>query len=173
MRLPRIHLPVHLTLVTALLLGAGACASTDTGSDTESVTTESVVTVQDPWVKATEEDMTAVFGTLVNTGDHEVTVTGASSPVAPVVEIHEVVMSGGAMAMQEKADGITIPAGGSHLLEPGGDHLMLMELTQPIHPGDEVSITLTFADGTTLEFQAVAKPFAGGEETYHPHEGEH
>ena len=45
---------------------------------------------------------------------------------------------------------------------------MLMNLAQPVKPGDEVTFTLTFADGRTAEFTAIAKPFAGAGESYDP-----
>lgn len=158
-------------LAAAALTAALGCAPT--GSQTQASATDTTpaaaaggLTVRDPWVKAAQEGMTAAFGTLVNDGQGDVTVVGATSAVSPV-EIHEMVMSDGAMVMRRK-DGLTVPAGGSHTLEPGGDHLMLMDLARPVAPGDEVTITLELADGATVEFTAVAKPFAGAEETYHP-----
>jgi copper(I)-binding protein len=88
-----------------------------------------------------------------------------------MMEIHEVVDQDGAMVMRPKAGGLVIPAGGSAMLAPGQDHLMLMRLPAPIAAGDEVSITLTCADGGTAAFTAVAKPFEGGAETYVPEGG--
>src|SRR5690606_15008209 len=92
------------------------------------------LTVEDPWVKAAEEGMTAAFGTLVNGGEADVTVVGATSTVSPV-EIHEMAMSGGQMVMRRKDGGLTVPVGARHALEPGGDHLMLMDLAHPVAPG--------------------------------------
>ncbi len=48
---------------------------------------------------------------------------------------------------------------------------MLMDLAEPVPPGDEITLTLHLADGTTVDVTAVAKPFAGGDETYHPDGG--
>ena len=45
---------------------------------------------------------------------------------------------------------------------------MLMNLTKPVKPGDEVAVTLTFADGRTTQFTAVGKPFTGAQESYAP-----
>ena len=83
------------------------------------------------------------------------------------MELHEIVMADGEMRMRQGRR-VTVPAGGSHTLEPGGDHLMLMDLAKPMPAGDEVTITLNLADGDPVEFTAVAKPFAGGDETYRP-----
>ncbi|MEV0880967.1 copper chaperone PCu(A)C [Micromonospora echinofusca] len=141
-------------------LDAGASASAPAG----------VLGVRDPWVKAADAGMTAAFGTLVNDGDTDVTVTGATTDVSPM-ELHEMAMRDGRMVMRAKQGGIVVRARSSHALEPGGDHLMLMDLRQPVRAGDQVSFTLTFADGRTQSFTAVAKPFTGAQESYAPGHG--
>lgn len=143
---------------------------------TPAVTAGSAISVTDPWVKGTESGMTAAFGTLVNNGDADVTVVSATSPLSPDVELHEVVDSGGKMVMRAKKGGFVIPAHGTHQLEPGGDHIMLMGVTKQVKPGDEITFTLTFKDGGTLDFTAIGKEFAGGKENYQPgtdHSGGH
>lgn len=128
------------------------------------------VTVSDPWVKAidgaTDMGMTAAFGTLHNSSDQELTVVSATNTVTDHTELHEMVMVDGAMVMRAIAGGITIPAGGSTTLEPGGLHVMIMDAQQPISPGQEVGVTLTLSDGSTVAFQALAKEFAGANEQY-------
>ncbi|AVT40616.1 copper chaperone PCu(A)C [Plantactinospora sp. BB1] len=161
--------------VVAVLAVAGCGGADDTSgaapSPAPSATTDSATfTVRDPWIKAADKGMTAAFGTLVNNTGADVTITGVSTSVSPM-EVHEMTMKDGKMVMQPKTGGITIKAGGSHVLEPGGDHLMLMDLTKPVRAGDELSFTLTFADGKTTEFSAVAKPFTGAEESYDPSSG--
>lgn len=123
--------------------------------------------VVDPWVKTTGDGMTAAFGTLVNNTDADVTVTSAASPLSPKVELHEVADAGGKMVMRPKKGGFVIPAQGRHELTPGGDHIMLMDVTAKVEPGAEVPVTLTLADGATLRFTAIGKDFAGGDEDYH------
>ncbi|GIE28693.1 hypothetical protein Ait01nite_017380 [Actinoplanes italicus] len=131
----------------------------------------SVLTIKDPWVKAAPAgEMTAAFGTLVNATAADITVTGVESPASPM-ELHEMAMQDGKMVMQEKKGGFVIKAGGSHELAPGGDHLMLMKPAAEIKAGDEVTFTLKLADGTTVPFAAIAKPFAGAEESYAPGHG--
>jgi len=75
------------------------------------------------------------------------------------------------MVMQEKEGGFVVKAKGTHELSPGGDHLMLMKPGRAIEAGDEVSFTLKLADGTTVGFRAIAKPFAGAQESYAPGSG--
>lgn len=129
---------------------------------------EAPLTIKEPWTKAAETGMTGAFGVLANNGAEDIQVIGASSPAAASVELHETAAGAdGQFAMAETADGFTVPAGGEFLLEPGANHLMLMGLTGPVLPGDEVSFTLELADGTTVDFTATAKDFSGANESYH------
>ncbi|MBO4161291.1 copper chaperone PCu(A)C [Micromonospora antibiotica] len=168
---------VLATAAVLVAVGAGGCASSDSSSTAQPSPSASasaaagVVTIRDPWVKAADKGMTAAFGTLVNDGDTDVTLTSAATSVSPM-ELHEMTMKDGKMVMQQKQGGIVIKAKSTHALEPGGDHLMLMDLTKPVQAGDELTFTLTFADGKTQQFTAVAKPFTGAQETYAPGHGE-
>jgi copper(I)-binding protein len=129
----------------------------------------------DLWVKSSEMSMaggmTAVFGTITNNSAEDITLTGAETEVAGLVEIHEMAMIDGEMKMQQIDGGLVIPAGKSVSLEPGGNHIMLMELTKAVEAGQEIAVTLRFdgADALTIN-GIVAKPAEGGDEEYH--EGE-
>lgn len=148
-----------LATASAVALAAtlSACAQ---GGSSESA--DSLIIV-DPWVKTAEAGgMTAAFATLENPTDADITVTGASSDAAGVVELHEVVDG----AMQPKDGGFTVPAGGELALQPGGLHLMLMALPADIVPGEDVTVTLELGGGATLAFTAPAKDFDGADEDY-------
>jgi copper(I)-binding protein len=109
--------------------------------------------------------MTGVFATISNGSDHDVILTGGSTDIAMMVQTHEVVDG----MMQETENGITIPAGGSVTLEPGGLHVMLMNLKKPIVSGDKVNFTFAFDDGSEQAFELTAKVSDGGDEEYHDH----
>ena len=152
----------------------GATASTSSSTTPETTEGAAAVVLEDGWVKASDdatagmEPMTAAFGTLRNTTDHEVTITGGSSPAAGMVELHETVKNDtGAMQMQPKAGGIVIPAGGTHLLEPGADHVMLMKLTGPLETGTTTTLTLTTSDGD-ITLEVPVRAFTGAQESYAP-----
>ena len=73
-------------------------------------------------------------------------------------------MIGGEMKMQEIGGGLTIPAGKSIVLEPGGNHLMLMMLTDDLEAGEEISVTFDFDGAEDITANGVvAKPAEGGE----------
>lgn len=182
------HLPAA-ALAAALLPALVACGSddradaTDRGGAAASTSASAAggsaasgqaasLTVTDPWIKATDatpdgEAMTAAFGTLTNTGSKAITVVGAATKAAGVVELHETVQnSDGSMAMQPKKGGFVVPAGGSLTLEPGGNHIMLMDLTASLAAGEVVPVTLTLDDGSTAVIEATVKPFEGADEKY-------
>nr|WP_255669923.1 copper chaperone PCu(A)C [Aeromicrobium wangtongii] len=149
---------------------ASACGS-DTPSET--ATQASAVSVKDPWVKAADQGMTAAFATLRNAGGNEARVVSAAvESVTQTAELHEMAADdSGQMVMRQKPDGIVLPAGRSHELRPGGDHIMLIGLTKPVRAGDEVRVTLTFADRSELSFTAPARSFSGAQEDYQPDGG--
>ncbi|HIE62351.1 MAG TPA: copper chaperone PCu(A)C [Microbacterium sp.] len=152
-------------LLVAAALGLAGCASA--GSGTAAATEADSVTITDAWVKAADSGMSAAFGELENSGDTDATIVSVSSDASSMMELHEVVDDGtGSMVMQEKDGGFVIPAGGSLTLEPGGYHFMLMDLTAPLVAGDEATFTVTFEDGSTMEFTAPMKDFTGADENY-------
>lgn len=156
-----------LAVTLALSACSGSTPAADPSSSAPTGPAADAVVVEDAWVKAADSGMSAAFGVVRNTGDHDVTVEGATSSAATGIELHETVDDGtGAMVMQEKEGGFTVPAGGELILEPGGNHLMLMGLTAPVEAGDEVDLTLTFDDGSTLAVTAPAKDYSGANENY-------
>ncbi|HUX72067.1 MAG TPA: copper chaperone PCu(A)C [Cellulomonadaceae bacterium] len=173
-----LHRPTHRTrlvpvltsaLTLALVLTVGAC-SADTPSSPaahETATTSAAVTMVDPWVKAADSGTTGVFGTISNARDTDVRLTAGTSPAAAKVELHEMAAdASGTMVMRPKEGGFVVPAHGSLTLSPGGLHIMLMGLTAPVKPGDDVTVTLSADDGTTLDVTASARSFAGANESY-------
>lgn len=145
--------------VAALLLLSGCAAAEQPAAER--------VTVADAWVKAVDEGMTAAFATVDNASDTAATIVSATSAAAATVELHETVADdAGQMTMREKEGGLVVPAAGELLLEPGGTHLMLMGVTAPLRAGDEVTIVLTFADGSSTPVTAAVKDYAGADENY-------
>jgi len=127
------------------------------------------VTVKDAWVRATvpQQKATGAFMQLQSAQDAKL--LSAQSPVAGVVEVHEMRMDGGVMKMRA-VPSLALPAGKAVELKPGGYHVMLMDLKGPVKAGDVVPVTLVLEgkDGqrSTLEVKATARPLgsspAGG-----------
>ncbi|ANW65001.1 hypothetical protein BCA37_16650 [Mycobacterium sp. djl-10] len=153
--------------IAALLAASTLIAGCASAPETPRPEAE-LLAVHDFWVKAAADGMTAGFGRLTNTGDREARIVSASAPVAATVELHEVVADGGAMTMRPKPGGFVIAPGADAELRPGGDHFMLMDLTQALTPGTDVQIVATFDDGSTLPITAQVRDFPGADEHYAP-----
>ncbi len=169
--LAALALTLPLTLAACSAAGEtnlSAESNGSTGSSAESPA-HAQIHALDVWAKATADDMkpgegmTGVFALLENHGDEDLTISAVTSDSAGHVELHEVVDG----QMREIAGDVVIPAGGSLLLEPGGNHIMLMAIQEPLLPGDEVSIDLSFSDGSTATLSALVKDTAGANESYH------
>lgn len=153
---------VGLTLLTSACSADTAPASADASSGTPTPT------VSDPWVKAVDDgDMTALFGTLTNPSGQDVEFVAAESDAARQVELHVFTDDGGTPVMRE-TDRLVIPAGGELTLEPGGAHVMLIDVTEPLEPGADVTVTLTTRDDAEVEITAPVRSFAGADEEYAP-----
>ncbi|NDL59843.1 copper chaperone PCu(A)C [Phytoactinopolyspora mesophila] len=178
-RLTRRALASSAVVAIAVLAGCGSdddASGQDAGVSDPANTSEpgsGSLSIEEAWVQSAESGMSAAFGTFVNDAPQDIRIVSATTASSPVMELHEVVIADGGPAMREKEDGFTVPAEGEHLLEPGADHLMLMDVITPIQPGDDVDFILTLDTGETFEFTAQAKEFSGADEEYLPGEGDH
>jgi copper(I)-binding protein len=89
--------------------------------------------------------VSAAYMTIANAGGTGVRLIAASSPAAEIVEIHEMQMDGDIMRMRPVENGIDVLAGNVAALEPGGLHIMLINLVEPLVAGQAIPMTLTFA----------------------------
>jgi periplasmic copper chaperone A len=97
----------------------------------------------------------AAFMLIVNNTEADDALVGASSPAAATVEIHQTTQAeDGTMAMAPVEE-VPIPAGGAAELKPGGYHVMLIDLVQPLVVGEQIELTLEFANA---EPQTVTVP---------------
>jgi copper(I)-binding protein len=100
--------------------------------------------------------------------DADARLVSVSSPAVPRVEVHEMKMDGDVMRMRE-VKAIELPKGRTVALQPGGFHLMLMNLSKPIAAGDVIPLTLVVESGgkqQTVEVKAEARA-AGGSSMHH------
>ncbi len=92
----------------------------------------------------------AAYMLLLNGLEEAVQLVSAESAAAEVVELHETIDDNGVMRMVPQPDGFSIPAGGSVELMPGGKHVMLIGLINPLETGGEIEITLNFDNGESM-----------------------
>lgn len=116
------------------------------------------VKVDGPWVRGTtaSQKTTGAFMTIISSGD--AALVAATSPAAGIVEIHEMRMDGSAMRMRQ-VDELALPAGKRVDLNPGGYHIMLMDLRQQMRAGTKVPLLLKIRnrDGTLTEVAVTAE----------------
>jgi copper(I)-binding protein len=146
----------RLALALALLT-LSACSPGGTGSGAAS-TVEVAGAICRP--TPVGRQMTGCYLTLTTTtADRLVSVT---SPAANLVQIHESRIESGMMMMNELKEGLPLPAGETVALAPGGNHLMLLGVEEPLVAGDTVALTLTFESSSPVEVTAtVGQPAVG------------
>ena len=111
----------------------------------------------------------AVFFTIHNGSDHPRVLVAAQSSAARSVELHTHTMHEGMMAMR-RVPQIEIPAGQSVVFQPGGLHVMLIGLKHSLEMGQQIDLTLEFADGEKLNLMVpVGNPGMGGQGHDHMH----
>jgi copper(I)-binding protein len=146
-------------LLAIALLTLAACSPDGAGSG-EPATVQAGDAICRP--TPVGRQMTGCYLTLTSpTADRLVS---ASSADANMVQIHESRIESGMMMMNELREGLALPAGETVALEPGGNHLMLMGVKEPLVAGDTVSLTLTFETSPPLEVTAtVGQPAVAGD----------
>lgn len=94
----------------------------------------------------------AAFMNITNQGSSSAAIVTAKSPIAKIVELHTHINDKGVMRMR-KIRQIDLPSNEVVKLKPGGLHIMLLGLNQNLKPGDEISVTLGFNDGSEKSLQ--------------------
>ena len=98
----------------------------------------------------------AAFMGIMNTGDADDRLIGASTDAAKKAELHTHKDNGdGVMQMMHVPEGFVIPAGGGHHLARGGDHVMMMGLTRAFVQGETIMLTLVFEHAGEITIEVV------------------
>ena len=128
------------------------------------------ISVTDVWARATMPGQKVSAAYMQIQSDADARLIGASSPAVPRVEMHEMKMDGEVMRMRE-VKAIDLPKGKAVKLQPGGLHIMLMNLPKPIAAGESIPLILTVeSDGKqqTVEVNAEARaPMGKGAMQHH------
>jgi periplasmic copper chaperone A len=148
-----LHLKSIEALATLTLLASLAVAS-PLGAQPPSLV------VRNAWVRATPgAQIAAAYLTLRNVSSSTVTVTGVESPIAGHAMIHETTVQGGQSKMRPHEQLVVAP-GMTVKFEPGGLHVMLHDLKQPLTVGQTVPLVITLAGGGTLQVTAAVRPLS-------------
>ncbi len=126
---------LYLRLATSLWL---LCALTG-------VCAQSIPKVEGAWVRSAVPGQQGTGGFMKLTAPEPMQLIGLSTPVAGSADVHEMKMEGDVMRMRSVPK-LDLPAGKTVELKPGGYHLMLMDLKQPLTAGATVALTLLLRD---------------------------
>jgi copper(I)-binding protein len=109
-----------------------------------------LLSVQAGWVRPSVPGQQGTGGYMRLTAREGQQLVAVSSPLAGVAEVHEMKMDGEVMRMRAVGN-LELPAGKTVELKPGGLHLMLMDLKQPLTVGSSVPLSLVFRDQRGVE----------------------
>lgn len=121
------------------------------------------IKIDHPWSRATVAGIPngVAYFVLENQGDADDRLLTASSPVADKVELHTHIRDGEVMRMRQVED-VPVPAGESVALEPGGLHVMLMGLKEPLEHGKKFPLTLEFEQAGSVTVDVLVQLLTGG-----------
>ena len=124
----------NLALGSMLVFGVASAAAAE-------------ILISDPYVRSSGPTAAvgAAFMRIENTSGNDDRLLEISTAAAARAELHTHSSdSDGVMRMEKIENGIALPAGSTHALERGGDHVMLMGLSAPLVQGETINVTLTF-----------------------------
>jgi copper(I)-binding protein len=127
-----------IAAMLALALAAGSAAAGGAA--------KGGIVVERAWARATPPGAATggAYLTVTNAGREADRLLGATTRGAERVEVHEMSVTDGVMRMRPLAEGLAIEPGASAALAPGGAHLMLIGVTEPLVAGETIDLTLTF-----------------------------
>ncbi len=130
------------TLTPAALLVALALAVPAAAADYKA----GAIVISSPWARATPGGASTGAGyfKVTNTGTTPDRLIAATSEASSSANIHEMSMVNGVMQMRPLKDGLVIKPGQTVVLEPNGEHVMMVGLKRPLKQGDHIRGTLTF-----------------------------
>ena len=136
------------------------------------VSKKSGIEVQDAWARATPPNAknAAVYMVLKNDRPVIDLLLSVKTPAAKVVELHTVIKEKGMMLMQP-VENISIPAHGTTVLQPGGSHMMLVNLKEQLKTGTHIDLTLEFKHEGEIKLKVPVQK--SREKTQEHHEMKH
>lgn len=154
--------------VAAMMVLAGCSSSDEDGSSTaepsaneematqaSAAATVGELSLTGVWAKESSLDLAAAFGMVSNGGDTDDALISVEAVGVPRVELHETVDG-----VMKQVEAFVVPAGGTMTLEPGASHIMFLDLTEKLSPGDTVEMTWNFESGESVEVEAPVRAFS-------------
>lgn len=148
---------ILLTVVTFCGLFLAACGAAP-AQDSAGGSGEAKMMIMAPWARASaiEGGTSAIYLTVMNHTGRDDVLLSVTSAVAEAVELHESTMADASREVMKMSPltNLAIPAGETIALEPGGKHVMLIGLKQPLQVGDKIQATLVFEKAGQVTIEA-------------------
>jgi len=144
-----------LVLIVAAVAAVAAQCGAAPASGTAAEESGPKIMVMEPWSRPSpmRAGNGAVYMMLMNEGNSDDVLLSVETDVAETVELHETKMENDVMKMSPIAN-IPVPAGGSATLEPGGKHVMLINLKEELVSGQKIAVTLNFEKSGPVAIEA-------------------
>lgn len=123
--------------------------------------------IEGAWARPTPEGSTISAGyvKITNSGDSPDVLVSVSTPAANSAELHESAMTAdGIMTMRPLANGLEIKPGATAELKPGGAHIMLLGIKEPLKEGQNVPVKLTFKNAGAVDVTFAVRPIGSAGE---------
>lgn len=142
-----------LALLAVSTLALAACGGDDDASSSDTAPAPVGVTVAGAWARTSpmNAEMGAMYASITAADADVLVEVKVPMSVAMGTEIHETTMGENDMMSMREVGRIDLPAGETVVLEPGGLHVMLMMLPEPLVTGESFTATLVFENAGEVE----------------------
>ncbi|WP_131098611.1 copper chaperone PCu(A)C [Streptomonospora litoralis] len=121
------------------------------------------IAVSGAWVPVpARPDVGAAYLTVQNSGAEDDALVGAASTASQTTQIHTTEITESGASTMKQVEEVPLPAGGAAQLEPGGHHIMIMDIAEELAVGDTVTLTLSFDSGAEVRVPAPVLERGGG-----------
>mgnify|MGYP000440745100 CR=1 FL=1 len=150
---------------------AASCGAPTSPPQAEQPPAVAALEVRDAWAAPTPGgvEVSAGYLTISNATTADDRMIAVATPRATSSEVHEMSMDGGVMRMRAVEGGLSVPAGETVALAPGGLHLMFFGVTQPLVEGESIPVTLTFANAGDIEVSLPVRRAASSDASHTGH----
>ncbi len=126
-------------------------------------TSPSSISVENAWSRATAPSMKTgvVYLTIVDHGVPD-RLLAAATPAADKAELHQTIRNGNVTEMRPADGGVPVAPDKPATFAPGGYHIMLVGLKQPLHQGQSFPLTLTFEKAGTVQTTVLVRSVGAG-----------
>lgn len=124
---------------------------------------EAQIIITDAWIRELPRGSSVTAGYMVieNRGNNDDKLTGINPTFGGNGGIHTTEVDDNGIARMEMLEELIIPAGKKVVLEPGGTHIMLTDITQPVEKGDKLKLELLFEGAGKKDIYVKVKGLSG------------